>query len=62
MTKQVVLSNIASYNPFAVNNVFAEHFALIGKNLAIKIPSPKKNRHDYINKIPRQLQSLYLNN
>ena len=40
--------------------MFAEHFALIGKNLAQKIPSPRKNIHDYINKIPRQLQSLYL--
>ena len=40
--------------------MFAEHFALIGKNLAQKILSPKKNIHDYKNKIPRQVQSLYL--
>ena len=40
-------------------NAFAEHFASIGK--AIKIPSTKKNLHDCINKISRQLQSLYLN-
>ena len=55
------INNIPSYNPFAISNAFAEHFALIGKNLALRIPSPKRNLHDYINKIPRQLQFLYLN-
>ena len=34
---------------------------LIGKNLELKIPSPKKNLHDYINKIPRKITSLFLN-
>ena len=53
-------NNTASYNPYDICNAFAEHFALIGKNLAQKIPSPKKNIHDCINKIPRQVQSLYL--
>ena len=56
----IKINNIASYNPYDICNVFAEHFALTGKNLAQKIPSPKKNIHDYINTIPRQVQSLYL--
>ena len=38
----IKINNITSYNPFAISNAFAEHFTLIGKNLAIKIPSPKK--------------------
>ena len=51
---------MASYNLYNICNTFAEHFALIGKNLAQKISSPKKNTHDYINKIPRQVQYLHL--
>ena len=38
----IKINNIASYNPFDICNAFAEHFALIGKNLALKIPSPKQ--------------------
>ena len=56
----IKINNIASYNPCDICNEFAGHFALIGKNLAQKNPLPKKDIYDYINKIPRQVQSLYL--
>ena len=56
----IKINNIASYNPYDICNAFAEHFDLIDKNLAQKIPLPKKNIHAYISKIPRQVQSLYL--
>ena len=56
----IKINNIASYNPYDICNVFAEDFALIGKHLAQIIPSPKKDIHDYINKISRWIQSLYL--
>ena len=59
----IKINNIASYNPYDICNAFAEHTLykyMIGQNLAQKIPSAKKNIHDYINKIPRQVQYLYL--
>ena len=37
----IKINNIASYNPYDICNAFAEHFALIGKNLAQKIPYQK---------------------
>ena len=38
--------NIVSYNPSDICNAFAEHFASIGKYLAQKNPSTKKNLHN----------------
>ena len=38
----IKINNIVSYSPSDIHNAFAEHFALIGKNLAQEIPSPKK--------------------
>ena len=38
----IKINTIASYNPLEICNAFAEHFALIGKNLALNIPSPNK--------------------
>ena len=60
-TDCIKINYIVSYNPSDICNSFAEHFALIGENLSQKIPSPKENLHDYINKIPRSVQSLFLN-
>ena len=57
----IKINNIVSYNPSDICNVFAEHFAVIEKNLAQKFLSPKWNLHDYVNKISRLVQSLYLN-
>ena len=56
----IKINSIISYNPSDIYNVFAEHFALTGKTLHQK--SLTKNKlHDYVNKIPRLVQSLYLN-
>ena len=38
----IKVNNIASYNPFAISNAFAEHFALIGKYLTLKFPHQKR--------------------
>ena len=38
----IKINNIASYNPYDIWNAFAEHFALIGKNLAQKFPHQKR--------------------
>ena len=57
----IKVNSIVSYNLPDIYNAFAEHFALIGKNLAQKFPHQKMNLHDYINKIPRLVHILYLN-
>ena len=56
----IKITNIVSYNPSDICNAFAEHLASIWKNLA-KDSLTKKILHDYISRIPRSKQSLYLN-
>ena len=45
------LKDKTSYNPYDICNGFAEHFTVNRLKPSTQIPSPKKNIHDYINKI-----------
>ena len=55
------LNNIEYHSGKDVSNILAKHFSTIGKKYAEKIEKPQTPLKDYIEKIPKNNESMYLN-
>ena len=56
----IKVNNIDYYSSNAICNLFGDYFANIGKKVAKKIPTPRQSIDKYIDKIVRNLNTLYL--
>ena len=55
------MNNIEYHSGKDVSNILARHFSTIGKKYAEKIEKPQTPLKDYIEKIPKNNESMYLN-
>ena len=54
------INNTPKYNAESITTEFCTHFANVGKTFANNLPSPKTSIENYVNKIERSTQSLFL--
>ena len=52
--------NLILTDPVSIANELCKHYSGIGKRLSASIPAPSIDKMTYINKIPRNLNSLYM--
>ena len=59
--KAINKEGVPRYDPTTITNELCKHFSCIGETFANKIPPPSKTVNDYVNIIPQNEHSLFLN-
>ena len=59
--KAINKEGVPRYDPATITNELCKHFSSIGETFANRIPPPSKTVNEYMNIIPQNDQSIFLN-